>query len=315
MMRKDLTKRVLFIIFAQFRDRDSENDSYKNISPHFLMEASMTSKNLIFGSIFGLILIFGGTFVLLENNKPTQNNPEYPIQTNNTGTNLLPVLSSEIQNAESSQPGDTTTQVQSNLNQSQSGLVFHAPNTEWKARTITLNDGRVVTYRFGEGNPEEVMPKLSDYTIPEQDYLHDTIVRPKTEKLLKEFLSNPMLAILINKCGPFTKADTSSVIYSMHSLPDSLYTADFSLENMLKVDLENQRKELNFPMIQFIQEVFGQIRNGIYKNQSSIPIANTCLSPNELPGLEQLWQQFISIQNSAANDSLENLEESQTFLR
>ena len=80
-------------------------------------------------------------------------------------------------------------------------LVFHQPNTEWKTRTITLDDGRRITYEFGKGNPREVMPKLSDYTLPEQDYFHDAIVRPKTEKLLKEFLSNPILVTVMNKCG------------------------------------------------------------------------------------------------------------------
>ena len=38
--------------------------------------------------------------------------------------------------------------------------VFTTPNTEWKTRTITLKDGRVVTYRFGDGDPEGSDPLI-----------------------------------------------------------------------------------------------------------------------------------------------------------
>lgn len=43
--------------------------------------------------------------------------------------------------------------------------VFKKPNTEWKTRQVTLNDGRTMTYVFGEGNPKEVA--LDDAGIQE----------------------------------------------------------------------------------------------------------------------------------------------------
>jgi hypothetical protein len=94
-----------------------------------------------------------------------------------------------LSSGEISQYQNTNSNIQSGA--SSTGIVkpiFHQPNTEWKTRTITLDDGRTLTYEFGKGNPREVMPKITDYTLPEQDYFHDAIVRPKTEKLLKEFL-------------------------------------------------------------------------------------------------------------------------------
>jgi hypothetical protein len=118
----------------------------------------ISSKNIIFGSVVGLIFIFGGTFVFLDDGTQIQNNSEYQNHTNRTGTNSLPVTSSEI----TIPPTGLSAIETGPINSVQTGFVFHAPNTEWKARTITLNDGRVVTYRFGEGNPEEVALSLAE---------------------------------------------------------------------------------------------------------------------------------------------------------
>ena len=43
--------------------------------------------------------------------------------------------------------------------------VFRKPNIEWKTRQVALNDGRTLTYVFGEGNPKEVT--LDDAGIQE----------------------------------------------------------------------------------------------------------------------------------------------------
>jgi hypothetical protein len=243
-----------------------------------------SSKNIIFGTVFGLLFIFGGTFVLLENNEQTQNNSEYLTQTNNTGTNTLPVLSSEPQNSESSQSGDTTTG--SNLTESQSGLIFHAPNTEWKARTITLSDGRVVTYRFGEGNPEEVA--ISFEELSENCTMNDkiqfyfdrsdcsmslagtpipTYVSTDVEAHLLKALSSPDWEQLLKECtSSFQYADTT-FYRDQEKNSHTLFSKGFlDLESFIRVNLDSGRKVLDHQKIRQIVDMlqFATLEGGVH---------------------------------------------------
>ncbi len=104
-------------------------------------------------------------------------------------------------------------------------LEFQQPNTQWKARTVTLADGRVVTYRFGEGNPREIalnfeqiqemskkcavkntnetlatstMSLMNGFCNPENEMLR--YVTPEIEKHLLLALSDPNWNNLVTEC-------------------------------------------------------------------------------------------------------------------
>jgi hypothetical protein len=275
----------------------------------------MTSKNLIFGTVFGLIFIFGGTFVFFENDKQVQNNSEYNSQTNNTGTNTLPVTRSGTQVPELSQSEDSLSETKNTL--SQSGFVFHTPNTEWKARTITLSDGQVVTYRFGEGNPEEVMPKIEDLQGWKlNSYMDSVMVRPKTERILLEFLSNPTLATVINKCASFIQPRNNISTGLELSLPDVLFTTDFSMEGMITVNPNTGQKELNINKFNLFGIIFEQIGMPISEAvESPWKIQLPCLDKNEIEAYKKLIYQLGAINLSWMNNSTENQEEIQKFLQ
>ncbi|MFZ4461775.1 MAG: hypothetical protein ACOYN2_04575 [Patescibacteria group bacterium] len=139
--------------------------------------------------------------------------------------------------------------------------VFKTPNIEWKSRDVTLKDGRTVNYVFGEGDPKEVIPKLKDLHGWEggDGYFQSETVRPKTEQLLAQFLSNPTLPLVMNRCGLLTKPGlyTSGL---EAGLPYTIYTTDFSMENMISIDPETGKKTLERHKFSFIGNVFNQIR-------------------------------------------------------
>jgi len=248
------------------------------------------SKNLIFGAVFGLILIFGGTFVLLENDKQTQNNSGYISHTNNTGANISSVVSSEAQASGSSESGESLSGIKKT--QTQSGFVFHAPNTEWKARTITLSDGRVVTYRFGEGNPEEVALTLSGiedlgkeqcnhFETEKGKAFYDAglcdpntglrYVSPEVEKHIQVALSDPSWYNLATECEKAIrvkdedrineKTDPSIMYY------DKMFTPGFlDIENFITIDPMTGMKKLDMGRsIRLATHLMRAMYNG-YKN-------------------------------------------------
>lgn len=189
-------------------------------------------------------------------------------------------------------------------------LVFRMPNTEWKTRTLSG-----ITYEFGKGNPKEVVPKLKDYNIPEQDYFHDEIVRPRTELLLAQFLSNPMLVTTINKCGALIQPNPHSQSQVERNFPNSLFTADFSIQNILYIDPVSGRKYLEWERLDALGSAIFQVRNFTPTGDRENFLANQCLSSNEISEFDLLMDQYLSIGNSAANDSPENRKEVIDFLQ
>ncbi len=191
-----------------------------------------------------------------------------------------------------------------------SGFIFQKPNTDWKERDVTLNDGRTLHYVFGEGNPKEVAPKREDFKdgTSSEEYFHSGIVRSKTEKTLKDFLSNPMLVTALNKCGSLIKADPYSQSDIERNFPNSLSTTDFSLESILSVDLETGRKSIDWSRFDPLNVLF-QIRNYTLSGNRENLLASQCLSGNEIADFDLLMDQFLAVGNSFINDSPENREE------
>jgi hypothetical protein len=84
--------------------------------------------------------------------------------------------------------------------------IFHQPNTEWKTRTITLDDGRTLTYEFGKGNPVGTNPLNQEEKEAYKKCYYNTMVHdmdcpplvsmigyvtPDIEKGLYELVTHP----------------------------------------------------------------------------------------------------------------------------
>jgi hypothetical protein len=184
---------------------------------------------------------------------------------------------------------------------------FKKPNTEWKTRTLSG-----ITYEFGKGNPKEVHPKFENFQGWDSNgYYQDETVRPKVETLLVEFLSNPILVTVINKCGSLATPGNTSSPLAMR-LPGVLFMTDFSIEGMFTINPSTGRKQLDQEKFNLFGIVFSQIRDqeeGYTKKRLVNKLANECLSENEIVNYDQLVDQYNAINNSWMNSSPENRKE------
>jgi hypothetical protein len=185
--------------------------------------------------------------------------------------------------------------------------VFQKPNTEWRTRTLSG-----ITYVFGEGNPKEVHPKFENFQGWDSNgYYQDETVRPKVETLLVQFLSNPMLISVINKCGPLTKPGNTSSSLAM-GLPWVLFTTDFSMEGLITINPNTGRKELDIEKWGLFGIVFSEIRDqeyGYTQKRLVNKLATECLLVSEIVTYDQLVDQYGAINNSWMNSSPENRKE------
>lgn len=191
-------------------------------------------------------------------------------------------------------------------------LEFKKPNIEWKPRTLSG-----ITYRFGEGNPNEVMPRFENLHGWEggDGYFQGDTVRQKTEHLLAEFLANPMLMIVMNQCGPLTKPRPGITMGIEVGLPNVLFMTDFSMNSMITINPITGMKDLDREKFGLFAVIFDQIIAPVSEDPN-IPwkIHLNCLNPNDINEYQKLVYQYIHINESWSNSSLENREEVLNFL-
>ncbi len=128
-----------------------------------------TQKHIISISVVAILAILG--YFAVQNTTPSQSDGVSSTGITNTTGSVLPVSLSQsgkdtVSNTELP-PCNTVNPFSGSINcKKEEKSQFQKPNTEWKNRDVTLADGRVVTYRFGEGNPKEVaMDKIQIETM------------------------------------------------------------------------------------------------------------------------------------------------------
>lgn len=178
-------------------------------------------------------------------------------------------------------------------------LIFKRPNLDWPARQVTLNDGRTLIYIFGNGNPKEVEPNRDDYESVDA-WAHDNIVNKNTERLLLDFLSNPYLQHVLQKCGYLLQPEGDDPASLTRNFPESIYTTDFGMNSMLYIDLQKKgQKQLDLIRMNTFDRAFSQLSYTIVGG-GNMPtgIAEKCLSPNEYTEFLVLEKQFRAVQNN-----------------
>jgi hypothetical protein len=178
---------------------------------------------------------------------------------------------------------------------------FVMPNLAWKDKTRTIN-GRLVTYKFGEGNPREVALDINDYNGRNGVYIN--YVTPEVERNLQVFLSNPELKQMIDRCGSILGRDKIDPEIPLIQNPSAVLNSQIlSLESMLQINIETGRKEINYDAMIALNAAFNKL-NSLNKN-------NQC-SGN---GFKNIYAQFGRFTSSYINnpplylpDDVNNLE-------
>lgn len=170
------------------------------------------------------------------------------------------------------------------------------PNSAWKPRTITLSDGRIVTYRFGEGNPEEValnQEKLREYLSTVDPITEQTpygYMTRESEEAMKTFLDNPSLIFFLNSCYKLLDLN--------HERRENLqewekYPNNFSMELFLKINPRTGLKEWDWYSISLIATGFSSLDSPISDAWKS------CMSPEQYQKhLKPLHAQFSQVLRS-----------------
>ena len=140
---------------------------------------------------------------------------------------------------------------------------FKKPNTEWKDRTVTLKDGRVVTYRFGEGNPEDADP-LSTGEIDaykncrfDDEFMQDSCgnlgnevfgyITPDVEKQLLQLIADRNWEAVLKNCSSdfFTQQADITLIEDEPRYDRILSGEYLNIDNLLVINPTTGRKELS----------------------------------------------------------------------
>jgi hypothetical protein len=179
---------------------------------------------------------------------------------------------------------------------------FKKPNTEWTARTITLSDGRVLTYRFGEGNPEGANPlteeekelykkcyyntTVHDMDCPPVDGIgfRNGYITPDIERLFLELINHPNWEKVLTNCEQqfrqyediSSTSDTS--LHGFVTYDTMLNGKALDPENLIWIDGTTGRKQLHLVLQGWLRSaMLAGIKNDGSVNLETI---NNCITQN-----------------------------------
>lgn len=175
---------------------------------------------------------------------------------------------------------------------------FNMPNLSWTEKKIDFR-GNTIKYKFGDGNPAEVSLKPENYNGSHGIY--EDYVSPDTEKNLYEFLSNPSLKTVIDKCGTILGRDAvDPSIPLIQNLPAILDNQEISMEKMLRINEKTGRKYIDIERITALNSVFNKLDSTLAPSEHE-KIKHKCLNSHDLPDFENLYQQFSKFTKSYIN--------------
>lgn len=175
---------------------------------------------------------------------------------------------------------------------------FNMPDTSWTEKKIKFK-GKIITYKFGEGNPAEVALKPEDYNGSKGVY--EDYVTPETEKNLYEFLSNPLLKKIIDKCGStIGRGAVDLSVPLIQNFGAVLDDKEISMEKMLKIDKETGRKYIDNDRTIALAGSLGMLDHPLAESQSK-KLKYQCLNFYDLTDFKNLDQQFGKFAESYIN--------------
>lgn len=171
------------------------------------------------------------------------------------------------------------------------------PNTVWKDKTINFN-GKTLHYKFGEGNPEETALLPEDYLAKGED---DGIpyVTPITEEKLYEFLSDQDLPQVLDKCENYNRQEMARLNPNIpiNQLPILLQPTDFDIENILIINKDTGRKEINQSIVNQMGEFFTLLNNPLAGSEFS----DKCAGVAYKESIQRIQEKFSNFTKSYTN--------------
>lgn len=183
-----------------------------------------------------------------------------------------------------------------NENKNKQIKIIGAPNLNWREKEILLND-KIIKYVFGQGNPIEVSLDPKEYKAPSK--LKDGLpyVTPKSEYALREFLSDPMLYNFINRCSQYIYQEDTLYV------DNSMEINNLSMENMLYIDQETHRKEINKRILENFNLIKNIVLNPLTDGDMYDGFGKKCLSRDDFAGFKILSEKFSEIGREYMNAS------------
>ena len=168
---------------------------------------------------------------------------------------------------------------------------FTMPNTLWQTQTRII-DGKPVVYEFGKGDPIEVL-KLSNKV--NENTAGQAKVTPKMEYDLQQFLSDPILKVVIDQCGILIELDKD------HSIPDfnAMQGSDWDINRLLIIDPITHRKQFVDSKIDAISQMLWSLSTSL----NGKPVINRCLSPQQFSDFNRWQSTFNQLTASYTNQS------------
>lgn len=161
-------------------------------------------------------------------------------------------------------------------------------DSSWETKTIYGKDGNPITYVFGEGNPKEVALSDEEFKKLPEKVLEErvaflTYMTPEAENAMKEFLDNPDLPYVIEKC--YKELNWYGTDNFRPKFPHN-----FSMEYIMYIDPITKRKEFRQDFINGIGNLFS-MNTHLYDNRSN------CLDASEYHIIEDIKNKTFINQN------------------
>lgn len=172
-----------------------------------------------------------------------------------------------------------------------------SPNTEWKDKSLNFN-GKELHYKFGDGNPAETALMPEDYLAKgEKD--GTPYVTPEAEKNLYDFLADDDLAAVLDKCENYRRQNTIKLNPNIpiDQLDFLLTPSDFDIENLMILNTETGRKEIDQFRIDRISEFLNLLSNPMTGTEFGDKCAGTAYSQS----IERIKNNFSSFSRSYVN--------------
>ena len=176
-----------------------------------------------------------------------------------------------------------------------------SPNPNWKDKTFIFN-GKELHYKFGEGNPEETALKPEDYLAKgENDGI--PYVTPETEKNLYDFLTDPDLPTVLDKCENYNRQHMLKLNpqLSVNQIPILLRPSDFDIENIMTINPNTGRKEINEDIANRMNEFLNILSNPIAGSKFSNKFGDKCAGTAYQQSIERIKINFSKFSESYIN--------------
>lgn len=171
------------------------------------------------------------------------------------------------------------------------------PNPNWKDKKLVFN-GKELHYKFGEGNPDETALQ-PEYYLAKGENDGIPYVTPETEKNLYDFLNDPDLPTVLDKCENYNRQNMVKLNPQLpiDQIPILLTPSDFDIENIMTINPNTGRKEINEDIANRMNEFLNILSNPI----AGFEFGDQCAGTAYQQSIERIKINFSKFSKSYIN--------------